>query len=161
MSAHWDRPIPAFAGAPSRPHASARSTLHADSIVIGRFQGTVIVTLHGALDVKRLGGVFHDLIDGQGNLDVVADFRDVDRIDSSGVEVLRVAADHIAARGGALRVSGPSGAVFDALAFSGLTRLIDVGFEPEHRPRSLERPSRSDGRQRSIRSHPAGNAKGD
>ena len=161
MSDYWGRQRPTAVGTRGRLHAGGSPTARADSIVIGRFQGTVVVTLHGALDASLsagLGSVLQDLIDGQGNLAIVVDLRDVDRADCSGVHVLGAAADRIEARGGQLRLSGPVSGVFDALALSGLTRLVDAGFEEERRPRSLERPGRSDVRQRSMSSHPAGTA---
>jgi anti-anti-sigma factor len=162
VSAYWRRHLPIATEDGGRAPAGARGSLvHADAIVIGRFRGTVIVTLHGALDLSvsaGLGRMLHDLIEGQGNLSVVVDLRDVGRIDSSGVDVLGSASDQIAARGGELRLGEPTGAVFDALALSGLATLIDVPFEGERRP-SSPKPSRSVGRQASMDSHPAGKAR--
>lgn len=134
----------------------------AGSVAIGRFGGTIVVTLHGDLDRSRsatLASTLHDLIDGQGNLAVVVDLRDVGRIDVSGVDVLGSAADHIGRRGGELRLGGPSGVVFDALVLSGLARFIDVPFEREHRPWLAERRPARAPRQSGMNSHPAGNAR--
>jgi len=160
MTAFWRRPLPTTADAGIRPPAVAgRPVAAADSVVIGRFRGTVVVTLHGDLDrglATGLASTLHDLIEGQGNLAIVVDLRDVPLIDCSGVDVLVAAADRIETRGGEMRLGGPTGAAFDSLALSGLARLIDIPFEQDHRPWSSERRSASARRQASITSHPAG-----
>lgn len=49
-------------------------------MAVGRHMRTVIVTLHGNLDLSAsvlLAGVPRDLIDGQGNMAVVVDLADV------------------------------------------------------------------------------------
>jgi anti-anti-sigma factor len=128
------------------------------AVVVGRFQGTVVVTLHGDLDANDawgLSGVLCDLIDGQGNLAVVVDVRDIGAIDDSAVHTLAVAADTIAARGGELRLGGPSGLVFDALTLAGLAGLISIPFEQAHRPWSPRQPNASALRTTAIEAHPA------
>jgi anti-anti-sigma regulatory factor len=48
-------------------------------IVVGRYQGTVMVTVHGELDRSKadhLRLLLTDLIDGQGNVSVVIDLQD-------------------------------------------------------------------------------------
>lgn len=125
------------------------------SVVVGRFLGTVVVTLHGHLDVAasvRMAGVLHDLIEGQGNLAVVVDLRDLHGIAGSGVDVLAAAAGTIAKRGGELRLGGPTGIVFDALRLAG---LVSIPFEHAHRSWSPGRRSASAHRAAMAR-HPAG-----
>ncbi|MEA2703407.1 MAG: hypothetical protein QOD63_1352 [Actinomycetota bacterium] len=160
MTTYWRRPFPAAgdagatAGSPS-PRAGAG----ADAIVIGRFQGTVVVSLHGVLDLSlsaSLGGVLDDLIEGQGNLAIIVDLRDLKRIDGAGVDILRTAAGQIMARGGELRLGRPAGAVFDTLVLSGLAGLIDSRSEGGQPPGSPERPPRHTGREASRNLHPAG-----
>ena len=163
MSAYWRRHVPPVGGGGGHRTGVRGPVPTVDSVVIGRFRGTVVVTLHGDVDLRTsaaLAGALHDLIDGQGNLAVVVDLRDVPRIDPSGVEVLAGAADRIAGRGGQLRLGGPAGAVFDALALSGLARLIDIPFQPEHRPWSPP-PSRAAARRTGMISHPAGKVRHD
>ena len=161
MTAYWRRqPPPMEAG--FGPRAAVRGPVapSVDAVGIGRFRGTVVVTLRGDVDLcssAALAGALHDLIDGQGNLAVVVDLREVRSIHCSGVDVLAGAADGIAARGGQLRLGGPSGAVFDALSVSGLARLIDIPFEREHRPWSSEPVGGA--RQAGINAHPAGKAR--
>lgn len=49
-----------------------------DGVVVGRYQGTVVVTVHGELDppkVSHLRLLLSDLIDGQGNVSVVVDLQ--------------------------------------------------------------------------------------
>ena len=48
-------------------------------VVVGRYQGTVMVTVHGELDppkVAHLRLLLTDLIDDQGNVSVVVDLQD-------------------------------------------------------------------------------------
>lgn len=48
-------------------------------VVVGRYQGTVMVTVHGELDpqkVAHLRLLLTDLIDGQGNVSVIVDLQD-------------------------------------------------------------------------------------
>jgi len=116
-------PVAADTGA----HRRARGP--AGSLVVGRYMGTVIVTLHGELHRRAsvyLAGVLRDLIDGQGNLAVVVDLADVDGIDRSGLDVLASAAASTAGRGGVLRLGGATGEVFDALSLAGMGRLFTM-----------------------------------
>ncbi len=114
----------------------ARAMAPRFSMAIGRFAATVVVTLHGTLDTGAsmdLARVLHDLIDDQGNLALVIDLRDLDEIDPSGVEVLATAAAAEEGRGGALRLSGPSEMVLDALAVTGLLRLVTIPAAGRHK----------------------------
>ena len=61
-------------------------------VVVGRYQGTVMVTVHGALEppkVAHLRLLLSDLIEGQGNVSVVVDLQDATppADDPGGVEV--------------------------------------------------------------------------
>lgn len=50
-----------------------------NDVVVGRYQGTVMVTVHGELDppkVAHLRLLLTDLIDDQGNVAVVVDLQD-------------------------------------------------------------------------------------
>ena len=61
------------------------------SLAVGRAMGTVVVTLHGTVDAAAasvLECVLRDLIDEQGNLDVVVDLRRVVISDPAGHAVL-------------------------------------------------------------------------
>src|SRR5437763_877240 len=65
------------------------------SIVIGRFLGTVVVTLRGTLDTlaaTRLAATLQDLIEGQGNLAIALDLRGLRQVAPSGLRVLSAAA---------------------------------------------------------------------
>ena len=78
-------------------------------ISISRSSSTVIVTLHGALDAHaapRLRPLLLDLIDGQGNLDLVIDLRDVAVIDPAGIGVLIGASERMHHHGGRIEFSG-------------------------------------------------------
>lgn len=69
-----------------------------------------MVTLQGALDLtaaRRLDTLLADLIDGQGNLEVVVDGMYVDAVEQSVVDVLVQASDRMDRRGGTLVVASP------------------------------------------------------
>lgn len=163
MTAYWQGQLPVGAHADARQGERSRGSAPGGSLAIGRFMGTVVVTLHGDLHRSasvRLAGVLRDLIDGQGNLAVVVDLADVGGIDRSGLDVLASAAGRMDKRGGALRVGGPTGAVFDALTLAGLAGLIRSPLETAHGARSsTRRPYAS--RRMSIHAHPAGSDRHD
>lgn len=75
---------------------------------IGRAGGTVVVTIHGdvALDVwARLEAVLHDLIDDQGNLDVILDLCEVAHLEREAVPLIVHAAHQAHGHGGRLRLA--------------------------------------------------------
>lgn len=121
-------------GSPGTRPSSAPSR----TVVVGRYGGAVVVTLHGDIDQAastRLAGVLGDIIDGQGNLAVVVDLHDVGWIVRAGVDVLAAAAASIASHWGELLLGGATGVVFDAIARAGLSPI-----EPGHRALSGGRP---------------------
>ena len=97
------------------------STLRASTrrpLSISRALGRVVVTVHGAVatsDALLVRQVLNDLIDGQGNLDVVVDCRFMTAIDRLGVVVLVEAAQTAAARRGRFALSRPCDEVQQAL----------------------------------------------
>lgn len=127
--------------------------------MVGRFLSTVIVTFHGRIDLINavaLADVLDDLIDGQGNLAMVVDLRDVHWIDGAGVRVLASAAARIESRGGELRLGGPTGAMAQALSLAGLGRLVSIPYERAHRPWPRARSDAEASRRLGIDAHPAG-----
>lgn len=164
MTAHWQGQIPQAPNAGALRGERARgSVTPRASLAVGRYMGTVIVTLHGDLHLSasvQLAGVLRDLIDGQGNLAVVVDLGDVGGIDRSGLDVLSSSAARMATRGGTLRLGRPTDTVFDALSVAGLARFIAVPPEQAHRPRSAGRNVHAS-RRASINSHPAGSGRYD
>jgi anti-anti-sigma factor len=97
------------------------------SIVIGRFLGTVVVTLRGTLDTlaaTRLAATLQDLIEGQGNLAIALDLRGLRQVAPSGLRVLSAAASGLERRGGCLSLSEPPEAVRRCLDEAGLTSLV-------------------------------------
>lgn len=157
MTAYGQAQLPVAAN--SGAHRRARGP--AGSLVVGRYMGTVIVTLHGELHRRAsvyLAGVLRDLIDGQGNLAVVVDLADVDGIDRSGLDVLASAAARTAGRGGVLRLGGATGEVFDALSLAGMGRLFTMPLEHGHR-RCAPGRSTDAALRDAINAHPAGTTK--
>lgn len=97
------------------------------SIAISRAQGTVVVAVHGDLDVpaaRHLGSVLADIIDGQGNMAVVVDLHDASAADAGGRSVFAVAAERASRRGAALSLRDPPDPLHQALVLMGLGRLV-------------------------------------
>jgi anti-anti-sigma regulatory factor len=68
----------------------------------------VLVTVEGEVavdDWSRLDGVLRDLIDAQGNLDVVLDLCDVSRLERAAVPLIVHAARQAHTHGGRLRLA--------------------------------------------------------
>lgn len=108
-----------------RPDGSATgsSASSARSIVIGRYRGTVVVTVHGELGPTRaahLGNMLTDLIDGQGNLSVIVDLHDATATDAASVSVFADAAERAGRHGGVITLSEPPDILEQALRQRGL-----------------------------------------
>jgi anti-anti-sigma factor len=100
-------------------------SLHHFGIVIGRRLGTVVVTVHGELDVARaaqLGTILVDLIDGQGNLSLVVDLHDATTSDPDTLSVFVDAAERAQRRGGTVELEAG-----DGLELRGLDHFMGVG----------------------------------
>ena len=90
---------------------------HRSSMSIERAGNKVIVSVRGVLDAQAtplFGHFLEDLIDGQGNLDVVIDLRDVASVDPDTVDVLVHAAGRMKSRGGSLVLTAPKQVVRDS-----------------------------------------------
>ena len=75
---------------------------------IGRIEGTVVVTVHGEIgldDWARIDAILRDLIDDQGNLDVVLDLCEVAYLESDAVPLIVDAARQAHTHGGRLRLA--------------------------------------------------------
>lgn len=97
------------------------------SIVIGRHQGTVVVTVQGEIDLPRaahLGAALADLIDGQGNLSVVVDLHGATATDADCLWVFTEAAERARRRGGTITLSDPPGPIHAALHLRGLDTFV-------------------------------------
>ncbi len=77
------------------------------SIVIRRQLGTVVVIVRGELDAlgsELLAAAISDLVDGQGNLDVVVDLVGLAKLAPPTLEAIAAGAHASAQRGGRLRL---------------------------------------------------------
>jgi anti-anti-sigma factor len=95
--------------------------------VIGRYLGTVVVTIHGDLDLAMaayLAPVLTDLIDGQGNLSIIVDLHHATTTDAKHLLVFRDAAERVRRRGGAMTLSEPPPVLQEALRQWGLDYLV-------------------------------------
>jgi anti-anti-sigma factor len=116
---------------PVPPPAEAKPAPHF-TIVIGRQLGTVVVTVHGELDMARaanLGTILADLIDGQGNLSVVVDLHDATTNEPDSLLVFTDAAERARRRGGTVRLNEPHPTLGEALQLRGLDHFIGGGQE--------------------------------
>lgn len=93
------------------------------NVSIGRALGRVILTPHGELDAAAapiLEAVVVDLIEEQGNLDVIINLAQLEFMDSRGLSVL-LSADRMAKeRGGTVTLSAPRPRVQRLLDLTGL-----------------------------------------
>jgi anti-anti-sigma factor len=111
------------------PRAAAPASPDPAKVVVGRYQRTVVVTVHGGLDHPRaanLGHILADLIDGQGNLSLVVDLRDATAAGAAWVSVLAEASERARRRGGAITLSKPPADLDQALHDGGLDYLVDA-----------------------------------
>lgn len=98
-------------------------------IVVSRFQGTVVVSIHGDLDGPRaddLGYLLTDLIDGQGNRSLIVDLRDATALDPARLSVFTAAEAQARRRGAILRLKYAPPALDAALRGHGLDPSRDV-----------------------------------
>jgi anti-anti-sigma factor len=75
---------------------------------VGRTGGTVVVTIHGEIDSddwSRISAILRDLIDAQGNLDVVLDLCEVVSLEGDAVPLIVHAARQAHTHGGRLRLA--------------------------------------------------------
>jgi anti-anti-sigma factor len=110
-------------GPPDRTSVSPRRS----SIVVGRYLGTVVVTVHGELDLTRaghLGTILADLIDGQGNLSIVVDLQDATATDADSLWVFTEAAERARRRGATMRLNQPPAPLYEALELRGLAEFL-------------------------------------
>jgi anti-anti-sigma factor len=102
------------------------------SVAIGRDEHAVVVVLAGDLEgsaVGELGRLLEDLIDGQGNLEVVVDARGLDYADVVGADVLAAAGERARRRGAGFTVVGAD-SLHDA--------VVEADVAPPHRPQTGE-----------------------
>lgn len=78
------------------------------SFTIGRQLGTVVVTVQGEIEVgdwSLLDKVLADIIDAQGNLDVVVDLSEVSSLERAAMPLIVQAARQAHSHGGRLRLA--------------------------------------------------------
>jgi anti-anti-sigma factor len=105
------------------------------SLVLSRALGKVFVHVHGLLDVNTapaLQARLVDVIDGQGNRQVVLDLRHLAGIDVAGVFVLTDALKRMEDYGGELLLSGPTASVEEQLRAVGLEKIFGITPEWTH-----------------------------
>ena len=94
----------------------------------------MVVTVSGDLDAwsaQRLRRHLDDLVNGQGNLSIVVDGREMTFIDSLGLSVLIEAWEQLRSRGGELHVEHPTRSasrIFDMTGFGEM--LVRAGSQP-------------------------------
>jgi len=104
------------------------------TVIFSRAFGQVVAHVHGALDVRSAPALkdrLVDIIDGQGNRQIVLDLRGMTSVDVAGLLVLADALQRMDAYGGQLLLSGPTPAVEEQLRAVGLEKTF--GITPEWR----------------------------
>lgn len=95
-------------GGKRQENVTAGGSEHRSSFTISRARGTVVVTVHGEIaleDWTRIDGILHDIIDAQGNLDVVVDLGEVTRLEPDAMPLIVHAAHRAHGHGGRLRLA--------------------------------------------------------
>lgn len=99
------------------------------SLAFSRSCGRVVVDVFGSLDAghaHELKDRLVDVIEGQGNRQLVLDLARTTLIDSTGLSVLVDALKRVQRNGGELVLSGPTRQVAGALADAGLDRFFTI-----------------------------------
>ena len=105
------------------------------ALAFSRALGKVIVHVHGPLDTvtaPELAGGLVDIIDNQGNRQVVLDLRTMTSIDADGLFVLADALKRMDDYGGELLLSGPTRGVEEQLRAGGLEKTFGITPEWTH-----------------------------
>lgn len=105
------------------------------SLVVNRALGRVVVHVQGELDGRAAPALkerLADIVDGQGNRQVVLDLRRMTGIDFAGLLVLVDAVLGIRERGGELVLSGPRPGVSEQLEAAGLAEVAVITPEWTH-----------------------------
>ena len=105
------------------------------TLVFSRALGKVIVHVRGALDgasAPALNARLVDVIDNQGNRQVVLDLRKMTSVDAAGLFVLADALKRMADYGGELLLSGPTSSVEEQLRAIGLDETYGITPEWTH-----------------------------
>lgn len=105
------------------------------SLVFSRALGKVVVHIRGPVNASTAPGLkarLVDVIDNQGNRQVVLDLRKTTGIDAAGMLVLTDAMKRMDAHGGQLLLSGPTRAVERQLRAVGLEETFGITPEWTH-----------------------------
>ena len=114
------------------------------SLAFGRSLGRVVVAIAGVLDASTAGQLSHrlaDLIEGQGNRQLVLDLRETTHIDARGLSVILDAHKRIQRNAGSLVVSGASPDVigtFEAAGLANVFQFTPAWAHPAHGDGPLE-----------------------
>ena len=99
------------------------------SLVFSRTLGKVVVHIHGALDAAAAPALkdrLIDIIDSQGNRQVVLDLRAMTSVDLAGLLVLVDALKRMDGHGGDLVLSGPTPAVTQSFRAAGFDEAFMI-----------------------------------
>ena len=99
------------------------------SLIFGRALGKVVVGIRGPVDAHTAPELRHrlaDLIDGQGNRNLVLDLSGMTHVDAAGLSVFVDAHKRMQRIAGQLVFSGPAPSVVGAFASAGLDKIFTV-----------------------------------
>jgi len=97
------------------------------SLAFSRALGRVLVRIDGPLDAHtapELDDRLFDVIEGQGNRQLVLDLRGTTSVDSAGLSVLVDAQARLEDNGGELTLSGAARSVMRAIEDAGLEKVL-------------------------------------
>jgi len=116
------------------------------ALVFSRALGQVVVHVHGALDANTAPALkdrLVDIMDGQGNRQIVLDLRRTTRVDAAGLLVLVDALQRMDDYGGDLLLSGATSCVEEQLRAADLEGAFGITPEWTHPARGGIGASRS------------------
>lgn len=97
------------------------------SLTFSRTLGCIVAHIHGPLDInnaRQLDDRLADVIDGQGNRQLVLDLAGMTHVDSAGVRVLVSTLRKLQRSGGSLVLSGATSEVALTLETAGLDKVF-------------------------------------
>lgn len=115
-------------------------------LVVSRSLGKVVVHVHGGLDGRTAPALKErllDIIDGQGNRQVVLDLRRMTGVNFAGLSVLVDAVMRMGECGGELVLSSPTRGVLEQLQAAGLAEVAVITPEWTHPARGRTRARRT------------------
>lgn len=111
------------------PTAAEVPSTHRFSLAFTREHAAVVVAIVGDLDcytAPLLAARLEDLVENQGNLNVVLDLREMTFVDSTGLSAIIHAFRHLRERGGTMQLRRLSPSARKVMEICGLHRVLAI-----------------------------------